>query len=68
MAGYSAGYKWHHWCTKGHVLFCVSGELHTELDDGRAFTLRPDMSCQDADNAEPHRSRTSVGARLFIVD
>ena len=26
------------------------------------------MSYQVADNAEPHRSHTDVGARLFIVD
>jgi len=26
------------------------------------------MSYQVADNAEPHRSRAPLGARLFIVD
>lgn len=56
------------WCSKGHVVFCIDGELHTELADGRKFTLKPGMSYQVADNAEPHRSYTAVGARLFIVD
>jgi quercetin dioxygenase-like cupin family protein len=65
---YSPGYLADHWCTKGHVLFCVSGELVTELEDGRTFTLRPGMSYQVADNAEPHRSSTSIGATLFVVD
>jgi hypothetical protein len=51
-----------------HILLCLDGELHTELKDGRSFTLRPGMSYQVADNAEPHRSQTNVGARLFIVD
>jgi hypothetical protein len=46
----------------------VEGELHTELEDGRKFTLKTGMSYQVADNAEPHRSSTDVGARLFIVD
>jgi mannose-6-phosphate isomerase class I len=50
------------------VLLCLEGELHTELEDGRTFTLKPGMSYQVADNMEPHRSSTSVGARLFIVD
>jgi hypothetical protein len=68
MVEYSPGYKSDHWCVKGHILFCVAGELHTELQDGRTFTLRPGMSYQVADNAEAHRSQTSVGARLFIVD
>jgi hypothetical protein len=30
--------------------------------------LTPGMSFQVADDAEPHRSSTPVGARLFIVD
>jgi hypothetical protein len=47
---------------------CIEGELHTELEDGRRFTLTPGMSYQVADDAEPHRSSTEVGARLFIVD
>ena len=68
MVEYSAGYLADHWCEKGHILLCVEGELHTELKDGRVFTLRPGMSYQVADNAEPHRSSTTVGARLFIVD
>jgi len=46
----------------------LAGELHTELADGRKFVLRPGMSYQVADDAEPHRSYTEVGATLFIVD
>lgn len=65
---YSPGYSADHWCTKGHVLFCVEGELRTELQDGRVFVLRPGMSYQVADGAEPHRSSTATGARLFVVD
>ena len=68
MVEYSPGYVADHWCEKGHILFCVDGELHTELEDGRSFTLKPGMSYQVADGAEPHRSRTAKGARLFIVD
>lgn len=68
MVEYSPGYKADHWCRKGHVLLCVEGQLDTELADGRTFTLRPGMSYQCADEAEPHRSSTAVGAKLFIVD
>jgi hypothetical protein len=42
--------------------------LHTELADGRRYVLTPGMSYQVADGAEPHRSFTEGGARLFIVD
>jgi len=65
---YTPGYRADHWCVKGHILLCIEGELHTELEDGRSFTLKPGMSYQVADNAEPHRSYTEMGAKLFIVD
>jgi hypothetical protein len=65
---YSAGYLADHWCLKGHILFCLEGELHTELEDGRSFTLTSGMSYQVADHAEAHRSSTATGAKLFIVD
>lgn len=68
MVEYTPGYLADHWCTKGHILLCLEGELRTELKDGREFTLKPGMSYQVADNAEPHRSATTVGAKLFIVD
>ena len=68
MVDYSPGYLADHWCVKGHILLCIEGELQTELEDGRTFTLKPGMSYQVADNAEPHRSSTQGGAKLFIVD
>jgi len=68
MVEYSPGYLADHWCGKGHILLCLEGELHTELKDGRKFTLKPGMSYQVADEVDPHRSYTTTGARLFIVD
>ncbi|WP_278396776.1 DHCW motif cupin fold protein [Stutzerimonas kunmingensis] len=65
---YTPGYLADHWCSKGHILLCLEGELHTELPDGRCFILTPGMSYQVADGAEPHRSSTEVGAKLFVVD
>jgi hypothetical protein len=68
LVEYSPGYRADHWCSKGHILLCLEGELQTELADGRTFVLKPGMSYQVADNAEPHRSSTAGGAKLFIVD
>lgn len=68
MVDYSPGYLADHWCNKGHILLCLEGELHTELEDGRTFVLTPGMSYQVADGAEAHRSSTATGAKLFIVD
>lgn len=68
MVEYSPGYKADHWCERGHVLLVMEGELVTELSDGRAFTMTPGMSYQVAEGANPHRSITAKGAKLFIVD
>ena len=68
MVEYGPGYLADHWCRKGHILLCLEGELHTELEDGRTFVLTPGMSYHVADNAEAHRSSTAIGARLFVVD
>lgn len=66
---YSPDYLADHWCVKGHILLCTEGVLHTELKDGRRFTLKPGMSYQVSENGEPHRSYTAAeGAKLFVVD
>ncbi|MBI3728279.1 MAG: DHCW motif cupin fold protein [Burkholderiales bacterium] len=68
MVEYTPGYLADHWCSKGHILLCMEGEMLTELDDGRVLTLKAGMSYQVADGAEAHRSSTTTGAKLFIVD
>jgi hypothetical protein len=68
MVEYSAGYLADHWCEKGHILLCLTGELETELADGSVAILKPGMSYQVADGAMAHRSRTRVATALFIVD
>lgn len=68
MVEYSPGYRADHWCSKGHILLCLEGELRTELQDGRVFVMRPGTSYQVADGRDAHRSSTEKGATLFIVD
>lgn len=65
---YSPGYLTGYWCSKGHVFFCIEGELEIELEDGRRFTLTPGRSFQVADGAERHRNYTRDGAKVFVVD
>ncbi len=68
MVEYSPGYLADHWCPRGHVILVLEGELVTELKDGSRHVLRPGQSYQVAEGAAPHRSRTTAGAKLFIVD
>lgn len=65
---YSPGYLADHWCSRGHVIYVLEGELITELKDGSVHVLKPGMSYQVADDAAPHRSRTDIGTKLFVVD
>ncbi len=69
LVDYTPGYFADHWCSRGHVLLVLEGELMTELKDGQKFTLTAGMSYQGADDElNPHRSWTEKGAKLFIVD
>ena len=65
---YAPGYLTGYWCAKGHVFYCLEGELQVELEDGRKFVLTPGTSFQVADNAERHRNSTVTGAKFFVVD
>ena len=68
MVKYTPGYVADHWCNKGHVLLVLEGEMITELDDGRELIMKTGTSFQVADDMNPHRSHTEIGAKLFIVD
>ena len=65
---YSPGYRADHWCAKGHVIFCLGGSLDIELRDGTLLQLKAGQSYHVGDGDPPHRSKTLVGAQLFIVD
>ena len=65
---YSAGYKADHWCNKGHIIYCLEGEMESELDDGRKLVLKAGMCYFVGDGNEAHRSSTENGCKLFIVD
>lgn len=68
LVEYSADYKADHWCEKGHVIFCVEGEMVSELSDGSEQVLRKNMSYVVSDGLSSHRTFTKDGATIFIVD
>jgi quercetin dioxygenase-like cupin family protein len=66
---YSPGFRSDHWCSRGHVLFLLEGELTVELRDGRRIMLTPAMSFQVGDDEHnPHLAFTESGAKVLIVD
>ena len=66
---YTPGYVADHWCDRGHILFVLEGEITSELRDGRKHRLTAGMSYLVSDFGDPaHRSTTTTGAKLLIVD
>jgi quercetin dioxygenase-like cupin family protein len=66
---YSPGFRADHWCSRGHVLLVLDGELTVDLRDGRSIRLVRGSGFQTGDDPEnPHLVRTEKGARVFIVD
>jgi hypothetical protein len=68
MVEYSANYRADHWCSRGHVVLVLKGELVTELADGKQFVMTAGMSYQVGENLSSHRGSSVNGATLFIVD
>ena len=69
MVEYSPGYLADHWCSRGHVLLVLEGEMISEQKDGTKYKLTPGMSYQaEDDEKNPHRSYSEKGVKLFIVD
>ena len=65
---YSAGYLADHWCERGHVVYVLEGRFTSELKDGTEAELSTGMSYAVREGGTAHRSRTSEGALLLIVD
>lgn len=69
VVDYDPGYLADHWCSKGHILYVISGSLTIEHRDGKeSYQLAAGMSWQTADDGAPHRVHSIGGAKVFIVD
>ncbi len=68
LVEYSKNYLADHWCEKGHIIYCIEGEMDTELADGKLVKLTKGMSYQVSDELSSHRTSTVNGVKLFVVD
>jgi hypothetical protein len=69
LIDYSSGYKADHWCSKGHILHVIAGNLLIEYEDNGATSLTAGMTWHAADGALPaHRVICGSGASVLIVD
>ena len=68
MVEYSKGYFANHWCQKGHIVQCLEGDFTSELENGESFSLTKGMTYIVSDDVSSHRSATSTGVKLLIID
>ena len=68
MVEYSPGYSADHWCSKGHIVHCLEGEVENQLKTGETNTLTPGMTYIVTDDASEHLSFSKNGVKLLIVD
>lgn len=65
---YSAGYLADHWCSKGHIIYCIEGSMETELENGSKHILTQGQVYTVGDNRDAHRTFSEKGCVLLIVD
>lgn len=68
LVTYSPEYLADHWCSKGHIIFCVEGEMETELENGQKHLLKQGQLYTVGDQSDAHRSYSKQGCKIFIVD
>lgn len=65
---YSEGYVADHWCEKGHIVYCLEGEVVNEQQGAASSNLTPGTSYVVSDDLSSHRSVTKGGVKLLIID
>jgi quercetin dioxygenase-like cupin family protein len=68
LVTYSPNYLADHWCHKGHIIFCVEGNMETELEDGSKHLLTKGLLYTVGDNSGSHRTYSKEGCIILIVD
>ena len=65
---YKAGYLADHWCKKGHIVHCLSGEVINEHENGAKNILKEGMTYIVSDELSSHRSVAKTDVKLLIID
>jgi hypothetical protein len=65
---YSVNYKSDHWCNKGHIVHCISGESEIEFQSGEKVILVKGMSLFIFSEKKMHRLISQNGAKVIIID
>ena len=65
---YSSDYIADHWCRKGHIVHCLEGGFTSEMESGERFEMKVGMTYVVSDEMSSHRSLSTDGVKLLIID
>jgi hypothetical protein len=65
---YSSEYQADHWCQKGHIVYCLEGEVMNEQENGAYSILKKGMGYVVSDGLSSHRSNSKEKVKLLIID
>lgn len=68
MVDYSNGCLADHWCSKGHIVPCLEGAFVSEMEEGSEFIVQEGTTYIVSDGMSSHRSKSSHGVKLLIID
>ena len=68
IVSYSENYLADHWCQLGHIVHCLEGKFTSELQTGEKTVYTKGMSFVVSDKLSSHRSYSSAGTKLLIID
>ena len=65
---YSPGFRADHFCSKGHIVHLLRGDVTIVLADGRTIGIPEGSSFIVGDDIDAHCAESSGGATVLIVD
>ncbi len=68
LVEYSAFYEADHWCSKGHIVWVLNGDMTIELEGGKRYDLKEGTSMLVGDSVVPHKACSKDGAKVIIID
>jgi len=65
---YSENYLADHWCQKGHIVHCLKGNFVSIMKNGEEVQFTAGMTYVVSDDLSSHRSISTAGVELLIID
>ncbi len=68
MVEFSANYLSDHWCSKGHLIQCLEGEINIFSKTGQTILLKKGMTCIVGNESDAHKTSSVIRCKLLIID